>query len=106
MGGFRLSTFFNVNRVENCNDILIMTQLFSPNPSVVGKLKTGNELVIKLNGEHGPCVAIFDNEIAGTIITKNLYQLINCIKKGIRFIAIVRNTAGGSCSITIQVNNE
>jgi hypothetical protein len=104
MGGFALSPFFNTSQVKNCDEIVLMTQLFSPAPIVIAKIKSGNKLDIELLGEHGPCVAVYHGEVAGTIITKNLYQLISCIRKGTRFIGIVRNATGGSCSITIQSN--
>jgi hypothetical protein len=105
MGGFSINPFLNINKPKNCKEVVIKTQLFSPVPAVLGDLKVGDKLSIKLDGPVGPCVAVNGNSIAGTIISKDLYLIIDCMKKGIEFIGMVRNISGGSCSLTIQAKN-
>jgi hypothetical protein len=102
MGGFSLNPFFNTQSPKNCEAIVIKTQLFSPNAEIVSKLTNGDILDILLLKSSGPCVAFHEDGIAGTIVSKNLYQLIKCINTGKRFIAIVREVSSGNCAITIQ----
>lgn len=105
MGGFSLNPFFNKILSQNCDDFVIKTQLFSPVPIIVNSIKIGDELNIGLMTPAGPCIASYHGEIAGTIMCKNMFQLIDCIQRGKVFIAIVRDIFGGNCSITIQLEN-
>ena len=102
MGGIPNNPFFNSRLSTCCSDLIIRTQLFSPIQSVLKKVSVGDEFVVKLLGKNGPCVASFGNDTVGSIITKDLLLLIDCINKGQDFIAIVRTIRGGSCAITIK----
>lgn len=101
MGGVSNVSFFRKG-IPDCSNTIIRTQLFSPVPEVLKKLKTGYEIDIKLNKPTGPCVALYKGEVVGTIITKDLIQLISCINSGFKFIAVVRSIDSGVCAITIK----
>lgn len=102
MGGASNGSFFRAASNTDCSNTIIRTQLFSPDHKVVKEIIVGDHMDIQLINPKGPCVAIYKGEIAGTIISRDLIQLINCIKNGFKFIGIVRNVTGGSCAITIK----
>ena len=102
MGGGINSSFFSKAGSADCSRTTIRTQLFSPDPKVLKKIAVGDQLEIQLIKPVGPCVAVYKGNIAGTIISKDLMQLINCIKKGFVFIAVVRSVSGGACAVTIK----
>jgi hypothetical protein len=102
MGGGTNISFFSAAGNTDCSLTTIRTQLFSPDPKVLKKITVGDNLNIQLANPSGPCVALYKGNIAGTIISKDLMQLINCIKKGFQFIAVVRSLSGGSCAVTIK----
>jgi len=101
MGGGTYSSFFRKGNGD-CSNVIIRTQLFSPDREVLKKIKSGYQMEMKLSGSNGPIVALFEGEVAGTIITKDLLQLITCMNSGFKFIAIVRSIDSGACAITIK----
>jgi len=102
MGGGSNISFFSSTGNTDCSRTIIRTQLFSPDPKILKNISLGDKLGIELKGSSGPCVALYKGNIAGTVISKDLLQLISCIKKGIHFIGVVRSVNGGSCAITIK----
>lgn len=86
----------------DCDDLEIKTQLSSPVAEVIINLVPGDELILEMSPPTGPCEAIFKGKIAGTIISKDLQKIIECIVKGHRFVAIVRSVSGARCAVTIK----
>jgi hypothetical protein len=92
---------FYINIDTPCDELVIQAQLISPRKEVLNKMKVGDWLVIKLNVEQDRVIAYFHDEIAGSIITKEILRLMQCLKK-IEFLGNVRNVEDGSCSLTIK----
>jgi hypothetical protein len=89
--------------VTDCSSIIEHTILNSPNPAVLAKLKINDELELLAKTERGPLEAFDSNgDIAGSITSSILAQLLDCIKKGYSFIAIIEEIDGGKCKIEIR----
>jgi hypothetical protein len=102
MSGLSFNAFLERKGKMPCGSLIIQTQLSSPREDVIQTLKKGDLLTIILLNGNGPCVATYNEKIAGTIINKDILTLIACLQKGCKFIAIVRNIIGGRCAITIK----
>jgi len=90
----------------SCADIVLRTQLASPNPAVIAELGVGDILTIHLLSAVGPLQALTaDNVVAGAILTSNPALLINCINNGSEFQARVLSINGGDCQISIYCSN-
>lgn len=63
---------------QNCADIVLKTQLASPDPDVIEDLGVGDILNIKLSSATGPLQAVTrDGLVAGAILSSNPALLIN-----------------------------
>jgi len=104
MGGIGIPSgfFTRGNPKAGCKNLVIRTQLFSPAPAVLAKLAKGDKMPIVLLGQGGPCVAMYGSLLAGTVIHRDLLQLIECGNKGVDFEATVRDVLGGACLVTIK----
>jgi hypothetical protein len=104
MGGFgtNIAPYFNRNNATPCEALIIRTQLFSPDDEVLANVSPGDKMEIILLKKEGPCVAIHNGKIAGTIISKDLLQLIKCLNDGKIFSAKVRSVSKGVCALTIE----
>ena len=103
MGGGSFTPFYEAgNKDVSCEDLNIKTQLSSPQVEVVNELDIGDILELKLLSQAGPCLAIFEGRVAGTIINKELRKIVDCMNAGRKFNATVRSIEGGKCSITIK----
>lgn len=102
MGGGTHTAFFSSRRGNDCQKLIIKTQLFSPDPDIIKEISVGDTLPVKILSPKGPCVVTKSGQTAGTIISKELFQLIECINKGFDFEAHVRQIIGGECSVTIK----
>jgi len=89
-------------RQQDCGDIVIRTQLASPDPEVIEELGKGDILTITLASATGPLQAITnDGAVAGAILTTDPGLLITCINQGYNFLARVLEVDGGDCKISI-----
>jgi hypothetical protein len=100
--GLNIPSYFNRNSSTPCEALIIRTQLFSPDEKVLVDMLPGDKMEIALLKKEGPCVAIHNGKIAGTIISKDLLQLIKCLNDGKLFSAKVRSVSRGVCAITIE----
>ena len=105
MAGQSLNAFKVYNNNLPCSKQVINTQLSSPNEEIIKTLKKGDVLAIELISSRHTLVALFEDEIAGVIVNKEMIKLIDCIKKGQSFEAVIRNIIGGMCAITIKSIN-
>lgn len=101
--GIRPGFFTRGNPKAGCRNLVIRTQLFSPAPAVLSKLVKGDKMPVVLLSKGGPCIAMYGTLIAGTVIHRDLLQLIECLTKGVDFEATVRDVLGGACLVTIKV---
>lgn len=89
-----------------CEDLVLRTQLASPDPEVLGEIRAGEILTVHLLSAVGPIQAMTnDGRIAGAILTSNPTQLINCITGGTVYQARVLSVNGGDCQVTIYCAN-
>ncbi|RYE31228.1 MAG: hypothetical protein EOP48_31570 [Sphingobacteriales bacterium] len=107
MSGSSDYSFDQSAKPKNCEDIVLRTQLASPDPDVVADLSIGYILRIHLFSAVGPLQALTaDNRVAGAILTSNPGLLINCINGGTEFQAKVLSINGGDCQISIYCSNK
>lgn len=104
MGGMgtRPGFFTRGNPKAGCRNLVIRTQLFSPVPAVLNQLVKGDKMNVVLLSKGGPCIAMYGSLLAGTVIHRDLLQLIECLNKGVDFEATVRDVFGGACLVTIK----
>ena len=89
----------------DCASIIERTILNSPNPAVLSSLNVGDILILELASVRGPLYAKHNSEIAGSITSAILAQLIQCINEGYQYIAIIQSITGGRCSVEIRCQN-
>lgn len=81
-----------------------ITMLNSPNRAVLAKLSAG--AVLTLDFQAGPprrLVAKTDSgDIAGSITSISLPQLIQCIQQGVVFVTDVLNVVGAVCQVRVR----
>jgi len=88
---------------RDCASLILKPTLSSPVPEVLSKLRKGQTLDVRLQGQKGPVfVETSDGETAGTVTGTALARLINCIREGFVFIAIVVSINGGQCIVEIR----
>jgi hypothetical protein len=88
-----------------CEDLVIVTQLASPKARVLQLFTAGSTLQIQ--EQESPqgqplIVALFNDEVAGSIITPLIFKLLNCIRSGTFYIADVISNNGGQVKIRIS----
>lgn len=93
---------FDPTSPKDCKTLSIYTQLASPDPALVGKLKIGEILTIRLIPPTGP-VQVFNKsgEVVGAILSKDVAKLIECISDGHEYQAKVLDIKGGNCQVII-----
>lgn len=102
MGGAASTSFFSYSSNTPCRDLVISSQLIAPNYTVLQQVNEGDFLTLHLQSPKGPVLTRFGNEIVGTVMTKEIVRLIQCLGKGEEFLAKVRTIEGGLCAITIK----
>ena len=101
MGGSGGGIISTPKTITTCENLKINTNLSSPVEDVLEKISIGEQLEIILSPGGVSCVAIFETKVAGAIVGAALSQLIDCLKSGNRYIAVIRSIDGAKCSVTI-----
>jgi hypothetical protein len=80
------------------------TYLSSPVPTVLERIVAGDvlELKIRMEGQRRVVVALKGGEIAGSVVCRHLHRLLECMSKGFRYQAHVRERSGGRCHVEIR----
>lgn len=87
---------------KNCENLSIKTQLASPKPEVISKLKVGSILDVVLTPPAGPVQVITDDgEVAGALLPPDVAQLIECMVDGHEYHAKILDIKGGNCQVLI-----
>lgn len=85
----------------SCPILAFRTPLNSVDPKVLPKLSVGDELWVDERG--GVVLAVTDDgEIAGSITSKELSHLLDCMAAGFGYVAIVESINGGTCIVAIK----
>ena len=88
---------------DDCQGLVINTNLSTPQAAIISNLKSGEILSIHAASEQGPIQAITeDGIVAGTIISREQVRLLSCINKGTNFIAEVLLVKNGQCQVQIS----
>lgn len=87
-----------------CKKIYKPINLVSSQEKVVEKLKKGSELQLSVEDVGGkPSLRVlYGGKYAGSII-KYAAQIIDCINRGYKYIAIVTSIDGGSCVLEVRM---
>ena len=87
----------------DCVRVSILTQLASPVTVVINTLKVGDELLVKLSPPAGPVeVVTTAGKVAGALLPPAIAELINCMLKGFKYKATIREIKGGNCQVLIS----
>lgn len=91
------------NPNENCEDLVINTNLASPQADIIRNLDEGDLLSIRAVTDQGPIQA-FDTKghLAGTIISREQVRLLNCINRGTTYQAEILSIKNGQCKVQIR----
>jgi hypothetical protein len=88
---------------SNCATLKISAKLFSPAPIIISTLKPGDVLKIEYIRPKGPVKVVTPKgDLAGTLLLKEMLEIINCIEQGYEYKVIVQSIAGGNCSVLIK----
>ncbi len=91
------------NQNENCEGLVINTNLASPQAEVINALNQGDLLQITIASDQGPIQAINQaGNLAGNIISREQVKLLNCIISGTVYEAEVLSINEGQCNIQIR----
>lgn len=93
----------------NCEDLFDQTPLNSANAAVLKGLNVGDILKVELKtnpgGARPSVVAVRPKpkpEIAGAITSAIAPRLIDCIGKGFKYVAVVKELKGGQCTVEVR----
>ncbi|RQR53174.1 hypothetical protein DIE18_30685 [Burkholderia sp. Bp9125] len=79
--------------------------LNSPNPAVLPTLRVGTVLDVQL--EFGPPPRLLakdsSNNTAGTITSRSMLQIMECIQDGSIYVAEVLSISGGACQVRVRL---
>lgn len=102
-GGGGIPSINRPNEDEACENLVINTNLASPQAVVLNNLHVGNILSIHAITDQGPIQALDeDGHVAGTIISREQVRLLNCINNGTHYEAEVISVRNGQCQIQIR----
>jgi hypothetical protein len=102
-GGGGIPSINRPNENEICEDLVINTNLASPQALIVNNLNEGDILSIHAITDQGPIQALDENgQVAGTIISREQVRLLNCINKGTQYEAEVISVGNGQCQVQIR----
>jgi len=101
--GLGMPSINRPNKNENCENLVINTNLRSPQANTIQNLKKGDILIIQVASDQGPLQA-FDNagNLAGNIISREQAKLMACIIAGTEYVAEVLSVENGQCDIQIR----
>lgn len=91
---------------DDCATLTEFTTLNSPNQAVLKKLKKGDVLEINVR-QAGKAViveALHEGQVAGTITSSIIQRLAECMEKGFKYVAEVREEVkSGACKVHVHV---
>ena len=91
-------------RFDSCESLVIDTQLSSPKPEVVDRIKINDQLLItaQLSGGTTVIVAMYYGEIAGGLASPDTGRLRTCLENGTQYVAKV--TAKNDGQVRVRVS--
>ncbi len=102
-GGGGIPSINRPNENENCEDLVINTNLASPQAVVISNLNEGSILTIHAVSDQGPIQALDENgQVAGTIISREQVRILSCINNGTEYEAEILSIENGQCQVQIR----
>jgi hypothetical protein len=102
-GGGDGPSFSAPSQNDSCENIVINTNLASPQANVIANLTVGDRLDITAVTDQGPIQALDVNgQVAGNIISREQIRLLNCIRQGTVYVADVLEIDNGQCQVQIH----
>ena len=89
-----------------CTQISERTVLNSPVPGVVGNLKDGDVLYVKVHKGTSLVAVNKDDDIAGALTPLLLPRIVECIEEGYEYVAIVLSVTGGECRVHVKLRSK
>jgi hypothetical protein len=88
----------------DCASVNLSTVLASPVPEVIAELKQADKLRLTLRDSTPPVIQALDqsDRVAGAIAVSNVTRLIDCMRQGYKYVAIVASVNGGEVKITVR----
>lgn len=101
-GGNDMPSINRPNQNDSCANLIINTNLATPQAHVIGNLNIGDILSINAVTEQGPIQALdINGNLAGNIISREQIRLLNCIINGVIFEAEITDIDNGQCQVRI-----
>ncbi len=103
-GGGSYSGKFGQDDLEiACEKLTFITQLSSPQPSIVSALSVGDVLDImqQIRGGQSVTVAVFKKTVAGGIASPQVQRMRVCISNGTIYVAEVLSITGGQVRVRV-----
>jgi hypothetical protein len=85
-----------------CARLSFQATVNSPKPDIVTHLTVGEVLNVLLNSQGQGIVLEQNGQLAGSIVSSHVAQLINCINSGFDYQATVVLLNGGHCVVRID----
>lgn len=103
-GGDRNGDFPVSSSNQDCTSLVFQTPLNSPNPDVANQLSIGLTLTLQLRtvANRVQVVALYGEEVAGSITAAELPALVRCMNDGVLFVAIVHEIRGGLILVNVM----
>jgi hypothetical protein len=94
----------SINRVQNdsCENLIIITNLATPQAQVINNINVGDILNVDIVTDQGPIQVLdLNGNLAGNVISREQIRLLNCLVKGVVYVAEVIGINNGQCQIRI-----
>lgn len=86
---------------DSCADLSFTDDLGSIQSAALANIQPGDICKVQLNGSI-PEVVNSKGEVCGRIVSLRSMELVECLRKGHPFRAIILNTTAGSCSVIVE----
>lgn len=102
IGGFGELPRPTNEKVDACQNLIIITNLASVEMEVLKSVNVGDFLPVIAQSVDGPVVLIKDGAILGTVLSSRLVQLLNCMNNGTEYEAEVIKIEEAICQVKIS----
>lgn len=91
---------------DNCESLVIDTQLSSPKEDVVARINEGDRLAVALQTLGGTAVVVVlhEGDIAGGLASPKIQRLRECIEQGVEYTATVISKNDGQVRVRVRAN--
>lgn len=87
---------------DSCENLIINTNLATPQAQVINNLNVGDILNVDIVTDQGPIQVLdLNGNLAGNVISREQIRLLNCLVKGVVYVAEVIGINNGQCQIRI-----